>query len=90
MRHRDDLIYREECYRIVGLCMKIHSSLGKGFSELVYQDALEVELKRNGIPYEREKTITVQYEGETLKRAFRVDFLVFNCIILEIKALPIL
>lgn len=90
MHYRDDLLFREECYKIIGLCMKIHNSLGKGFSEAVYQDALETELKRNSIPYEREKKITVQYEGQTLKRTFRVDFLVFNSIILELKARPIL
>jgi len=66
------------------------STLGRGFSEFVYQDALEAELRRNNIPYDREKKITVQYEGETLKRTFRVDFLVFNSIIIEIKALPFL
>lgn len=66
--------------------MKIHNVLGKGFSEVVYQEALEIELIKNGIPFEREKTFAIQYEGETLKRKFRVDFLVFNCIILELKA----
>ena len=88
MGNREDLLYREECYKIIGLCMKIHNLLGQGFSEIVYRDAMEIELKRNGIPFEREKHFTVQYEEETLKRKFRVDFFVFNCIILEIKALP--
>lgn len=86
MGYRENLLYKQECYKIVGLCMKIHNVLGKGFSEVVYQDALEIELIKNGIPFEREKLLFVKYEGETLKRKFRVDFLVFNCIILELKA----
>ena len=46
-----DLIYKHESYFIVGLCMEIHNTLGKGFSEAVYGDALEIELKENGVPY---------------------------------------
>lgn len=70
--------------------MKVHNVLGKGFNEVVYQEALEIELIKNRIPFEREKTFIIQYEGETLKRKFRADFLVFNCIILELKVLPFL
>lgn len=50
-----DLLYKQECYKIIGLCMKIHNILGRGFREVVYQDALEIELLRNEIPFEREK-----------------------------------
>lgn len=90
MNHCESLLYKQECYRIIGLCMKIHNVLGKGFREVVYQDALEIELLRNKIPFEREKTLTVCYGDEILKRKFRVDFLVFGCIIVELKALPFL
>jgi GxxExxY protein len=50
-----NLIYKEECYRIVGICMKIHKKLGKGFKEIVYKDAMEIEYKNEGIEYERKK-----------------------------------
>lgn len=50
-----DLIYKEECYTLVGLCMEVHKILGKGFSEAIYKDALENELKDAGIQYNREK-----------------------------------
>jgi len=50
-----ELILKEECYKIIGLCMKVHSKLRKGFKEIVYKDALELELIKAGIPYEREK-----------------------------------
>lgn len=86
MNYIDDLFYKEESYAIIGLCMKIHGILGKGFKEIVYKDALEVELQKNQIPYEREKRFKILYEGTELKRKFDADFLVFNCIILEIKA----
>ncbi|RYG28647.1 MAG: GxxExxY protein [Chitinophagaceae bacterium] len=88
MNYLKDLLYREECFKIVGLCMKVHNSLGKGFIEVVYKDALEIEFQKNGIPYEREKALTIKYEGETLQRTFRADFVLYNCIILEIKAVP--
>lgn len=82
----DDLIFKEECYRIIGLSMKIHSKLGRGFREIVYKDALEIELRNNSIPFEREKPFQIIYEGEILPHHFESDFFVFNGIILEIKA----
>ena len=59
----EDLVFKDECYRIVGLCMKVHSKLGKGFKEIVYKDALEIEFIRNEIPYQREKPFKIQYEN---------------------------
>jgi GxxExxY protein len=82
-----DLLYKEECYKIIGLCMKIHSKLGKGFKEVVYQDALEVELKKDGtIEYKREKLFKIVYEDVILPHYFKADFFVFNSIIIETKA----
>ena len=52
-----DLLFKEECFQIVGLSMKVHSKLGRGFKEVVYKDALEIEFINNKISYEREKTI---------------------------------
>jgi GxxExxY protein len=66
--------------------MKIHLVLGKGFKEIVYKDALELELQKNGIPYEREKSFNISYDGTILTHRFDADFYVFNEIILEIKA----
>ena len=81
-----ELILKDECYQIIGLCMKVHTKLGKGFKEIVYKDALEVELKAVGIPYEREKEFYVQYENDALPSKFRVDFWIYNSVILEAKA----
>lgn len=66
--------------------MKVHTKLGRGFKEIVYKDALEIEFKKNDIPYEREKSFKIQYEDEILKHYFNADFIVFDSIILEIKA----
>ena|ERR1051325_601509 len=81
-----DLIYKEECYKIVGLAMEVHRILGKGFSEAVYKDALELEFNRVYIPSEREKLYDILYKGVILKHKYKADFVVFNKIILEVKS----
>ena len=85
-----ELLYKEECFRIVGLCMKIHRKLGMGFKEVVYKDALEIELRNACIPYEREKAFKVSYDDIVLPHRFDADFLVYRSIILEIKAAPLI
>ncbi len=79
------LIYKDESYEIIGKCMEVHNNLGAGFLEIVYKDALELEFKEAGIPYEREKRYEVNYKGVTLPHKFYADFVVFDKIILEIK-----
>ena len=81
-----DLIYKEECYKIVGLCMEIHRILGHGFSEVVYKDALELELRNAGIPYQREKLYDINYKGTVLPHKYKADFVIYDKIITEIKA----
>jgi len=66
--------------------MKVHSILGKGFKEIVYKDAMEVEFKKANIPCEREKRFNIQYESVILTHKFDADFLVFDSVILEVKA----
>lgn len=79
------IIYKEESYQIIGICMEIHNYLGCGFSEIVYKDALEIEFKNAGINFEREKRYDVEYKGIILPHQFYADFVVFDKIILEIK-----
>ena len=61
-----DLLFKDECYRIVGACMEVHRTLGCGFLEPIYQEALAMEFQLKGIPYEREKELGVSYKGMTL------------------------
>ena len=83
----ENLLYKNENYTIVGICMEIHRILGSGLSEIVYKDALEYEFKLQGIPYEREKEYPVDYKGFILPHKFYADFVVYGNIILEVKAL---
>jgi len=76
----------EFTYRIIGCCIEVHNKLGKGFSEVVYKDALEIEFQLNSIPYVREKPFLIEYKGFKLKHDYNADFIVFENIILEVKA----
>ncbi|MCO5286485.1 MAG: GxxExxY protein [Chitinophagaceae bacterium] len=82
--------FKEETYQILGICMEVHNYLGAGFLEVVYKDALEIEFKNAGIHFEREKEYTVNYKGNILKHKFFADFIVFDKIILEVKAVKTL
>ena len=79
--------YREEeTYKIIGICMEVHRNLGPGLLEIIYKDAIEIELKENNIFFEREKEFIIEYKGEILPHKFYADFVVNGDIILEIKA----
>ena len=83
-----DMIYlKEESYKIIGICMEVHKILGKGHSEVVYKDALEYEFKINSIPFEREKIYEIEYKDIILPRKYIADFVVYNEIIFEVKAI---
>ncbi|MBI2967551.1 MAG: GxxExxY protein [Bacteroidetes bacterium] len=77
---------QKESYQIIGICMEIHRILGKGLLEIVYKDAIEYEVKKKKIPYEREKKYEIEYKGIILPHYFFADFVVFDKIILEVKA----
>lgn len=80
-----ELIYKEEAYKIIGICMEVHNNLGHGFLEIVYKDALEYEFRKAGISYEREKQYAVVYKDVILPHKFYADFVIFDKIILEVK-----
>jgi GxxExxY protein len=81
-----DLLLKEECYQLVGLCMEIHRELGKGHDEIIYKDALVVELSRAGILFEREKKYEITYKGVLLAHPYYADFVIWEKIIFEAKA----
>jgi len=80
-----ELIYKDECFSIIGKCFKVHNNLGAGFLEIVYKDALEYEFRKADIPFEREKEYSVKYKNVILPHKFYADFVVFDKIILEVK-----
>ena len=80
------LIYEEETYKIIGLCMEVYNILGKGFNEIVYKDAIEYEFKVNNILYKREKEYIIPYKKIILPHKYNADFVVFDKIILEVKS----
>lgn len=80
------LIYSGESYAINGAAMEVYNQLGQGFLEPVYQEALEKEFLLRGIPFEREKLLTISYKGENLKQTYKADFVCYGKIIVELKA----
>src|SRR5688572_10493221 len=81
-----ELILKDESYKIIGLCMEVHNQLGVGFKEIIYKDALEIEFRSNEIPFTREKQFKIEYKGIVLPRKYPADFIVYDKIILEVKA----
>ena len=70
-----DIILAQEYYNVKGACIEVHKYLGCGFLEKVYQDALEIELKLRGIPYEREKRAVIEYKGQIIDHDYVTDFI---------------
>ena len=77
----------KETYAIIGAAMTVHRELGCGFLEAVYQDALEKEFQYLKIPFEREVKLPVFYRGQQLSSYYQADFICFNSVIVELKAL---
>ena len=80
------LYNKEQSYAINGAAMNVYNALGHGFLEAVYQEALELEFIKRGIPYEREKELKIFYEGKELRQTYKADFVCFGDIIVELKA----
>jgi GxxExxY protein len=81
-----DLLYKEEVFKLVGFCMEIHRELGKGYDEVLYKDALVVELKRSNIPFTREQKYEVAYKDVVLPHFYFADFVIWDKILFEGKA----
>ena len=82
----NDLLFAEEIYNIAGAAMDVQNELGTGFLEPVYQEALAIEMEKRGIPFEREKELTIEYKGITLNKKYYADFVCYDDIIVELKA----
>ncbi|MFI5160946.1 MAG: GxxExxY protein [Sphingobacteriales bacterium] len=82
---QDKLRYEELTHKIIGCAMQVHSALGNGFQEVIYQNALEIEMAEQGMKFEREKEMPILYRGRQVGTR-RVDFFIGSEIMLELKA----
>ena len=82
----ENLKLNEKTYKLIGVLFDVHRNLGRGFSEIVYKDAIEYEFKQLNIPFEREKEYVVKYKDTILNHKFYADFVLFDKIILELKS----
>ena len=82
-----ELILKDEVFAIVGAAMEVHNVLGCGFLEPVYQEALEIELSKRKITHTPQKQLPIYYKGHRLKRAYVPDYIAFEKIVIEIKAI---
>ncbi len=81
-----EMIYQNESYSIMGACFEVYKEMGCGFLEPVYQECLQLELAAQGIPFRPQIELTLQYIGKLLEQTYKPDFIYFDKIIVEIKA----
>jgi GxxExxY protein len=81
-----ELLYKDEVYAIVGAAMEVHNSLGCGFLEPVYQEALEREVQSRHIPFLSQEVLPIYYKGILMKKTYIADLIAYGKIIVEIKA----
>ncbi len=82
-----ELIYKEEVFAIVGAAMEVHTVLGSGFLEPVYQEALEIESRTRNLPFVSQMALQIRYKEHVLKKEYIADLIYFEKIIVELKAL---
>ena len=82
----EEILYKEECYEIYGCIYAVNKKLGTGFLEAVYQEALEIELRRKNIPFRSQQEIEILYDGIPLTNKYVADIVCYEKIIIELKA----
>jgi GxxExxY protein len=87
LESKEELLFKNEVYQIIGAAIEVSNNLGGGFLEAVYQEALELEFLDSRIPFESQKEIQIKYKKRILKKKYIADFLCFGELIVEIKAI---
>jgi GxxExxY protein len=87
VENMDEYPYKKECYNIIGAAMEVHRELGHGFLEPVYQEALSIVFDENQVPFVKEKLLDINFKGKLLKKKYIADFICYNEIIVELKAI---
>src|SRR5688500_9689626 len=83
-----ELIFKEECFAIVGAAMDVYYTMGTGFLEPVYHSAMIIELGRRRIPFESEKELYLYYKDVRLEKTYKPDLVCYGQIIVELKVVP--
>ena len=81
-----ELLYQEETYRLIGACFEVYKDKGCGFLEAVYQECLEIEFDIQGVPFVPQAGLNLTYKGRQLKQKYQPDFICFDRIVIELKA----
>jgi GxxExxY protein len=80
------VVYEAESYKIMGACFEVHNRMGRGFLEAVYQECLEIEFAERRIPFVAQHRLPIIYKGRTLQQFYKADFVCYDKIIIEAKA----
>ena len=89
MKSDGELLFKEEVYAIIGAAIEVHKELGPGFLEAGYHEAMEIELTSRNIPFESYKKLLIRFKEFQLKKEYEADFVCYDKIIVEIKALDV-
>jgi GxxExxY protein len=82
-----NLLLKDEVYAVMGAAIEVHRELGAGFLEAVYQEAMELELQRAGVPFKAQQPVRIRYKGCYLRKEYIADLICFGQIVAELKAL---
>ena len=81
-----EIVYKRESYEIVGSCFEVYNEMGCGFLEPVYQECLAMEFRLRSLPFVEQHELTLQYKGKPLRSTYKPDFICYDRIVVELKA----
>lgn len=84
------MLYAEETFRVRGAIFDVHTTMGPGFLEAVYQECLALEFSARGIPFAAQKLLALEYKGRALRQTYAADFVCFDKIVIELKVARVL